>query len=209
MVTVVEPTALSVLLPNAFAQWLQPLDEDGEPEEQREFWMAATCDPTGHAIWLVSPASERAWPVARPRVRGNLVVDMGFVPPGSNGTYSVLWRTWVRAMFLPRMLQHVPDCDLERKARAMGAYSTVGTFELDGAVYAVEWHPGEIQVMDAVGSPVAVMRLGAHMVLERAAPGGSAAPVELLDRLRSRAIDVLGVAADDGRGPFALLPERS
>lgn len=91
----------------------------------------------------------------------------------------------------------------------MGAYSTVGTFELDGAVYAVEWHPGEIQVMDVVGSPVAVMRLGPHMVLERAAPGAGTAPVELLDRIRARAIDVLGVAADGGRGPFALLQERA
>jgi hypothetical protein len=206
--SIVEPMAMSALLPNTFAQWLQLFGKDGEPERQHEFQMAATCDPTGHAIWIVNPAAERAWPVARPRVRGNLVADMGFVPPGRNGTYSVLWRTWVRAMFLPRMLQHVPDCELQKEA-TVGAYSTVGTFELDGAFYAVEWHPGEIQVMDVVGSPVAVMRLGPHMVLERAAPGAGTAPAELLDRLRACAIDVLGAAAEDRRGPFALLPERT
>lgn len=201
----VQSTPLKVLAGQVFAEWSsgQAL---GAPE-----WhpMAATCAAGEHRIWLVNPQAQRAYPVASPLVVGNLVPDLRFEDHiARDQRYSLCWRVWVRAMFVPRVLEHLPSCvSVVQKGKSMPRISTLGTFRHEGVVYAVEWHPGEIRVTDAQGRDAAVMPFKAGKVLASAAPGASAAPADLLDLLRERAIGVLEAEAAQRRGPWAALEQ--
>lgn len=206
----VEPMALAALKPYIFGRWTLVLGGNGEHQHRREYPMVASCHSGQHVVWLLNVAAGRAFPEALPLVQGNLVPRMHFIKaPGNRRAYDPVWRGWVRAMFLPRLFDHVPDCveGLAGKAAAMANISTVGTFELGGAVYAVEWHPGEIRVTDAEGADAAVMQMDPDMVLLQAAPGAGSAPAEVLDLLWERTRDVMQAAAEHGRGPWATLPE--
>jgi hypothetical protein len=199
----VEPVMMSALEPHAFAQWSLVFNQ--QTEERGEMPMLATCHEGTHGIWMLNALVARAWPVAWPSVRGSLLADMKFiVPPGGVGGYSPFWRSYVRAMFYPRLLDHLPACRVRRvKESAVPSISTVGTFEFGGLVYAVEWHPDEIRVTDAEGQDVAFMAMSRDLQVGEAVPGRSA-PSELLDRLRQGAIEVLRAAAVNERGPWAL-----
>lgn len=199
----VEPVMTSALEPHAFAQWSLRFNQ--QTEEQGELRMLATCHDGTHGIWMLNAPVARAWPVAWPSVRGNLLADMKFiVPPGGAGGYSPFWRSYVRAMFYPRLLDHLPACGTRVvKEGSMPNISTVGTFAVDGQVYAVEWHPGEIRVTDADGHDMAFMSMGRDLHVGEAVPSRSA-PSVLLDRLRHGAIEVLRSAGTSGRGPWAL-----
>lgn len=199
----VEPVAVSALEPHAFAQWSLVFNQ--QTDERGEMPMLSTCHEGTHGIWMLNAQAARAWPVAWPSIRGSLLADMKFiVPPGGAGGYSAFWRSYVRAMFYPRLLDHLPACRARGvKESAMPHVSTVGTFEFDGQVYAVEWHPDEIRVTDADGQDVAFMSLSRDLEVGEAVPARSAAST-LMDRLRHSAVEVLRTAAVHDRGPWRL-----
>lgn len=191
---------MSRLRPLQFAAW------KGGARSVSQYLMVATCHGRHHQIWNVNVAGSVAVLVANPVVDGSLVSSMGFSRSLADDPRYEQWRSWVRAMFLPRAFDHRMTCT--GKERTLGAISTVGTFEFGGGVYAVESHPGEIRVTDAAGCDTAVIPFKTGAVLGTAAPGEGSAPAELLDAMRECAIRVLEQAADDGRGPWAMLERR-
>lgn len=207
--SVVEWTPWSHLAVHAFGRWMFISGQASQSPSLN--LMAATCIGGVHQIWLVNERADRAWPVASPHTVGYLVTEWSFADHiERDQRYAPLWKRWVRAMFVPRALAHLPRCDSivqKEEEEAMSCVSTLGTFTHDGEVYAVEWHPSEIRVTDAQGRDAAVMPFKTGRVLAVAAPGASAAPAELLDLLRERAIEVLEAEAAERRGPWAFLEQ--
>lgn len=206
----IKPTSLAGLVDSSIGAW--PWNARVDDKELVQVPMLATCVDGDHRIWLVNEVAGQAWPCARAQIVGNLVPDLRFEDHISREVgYSDSWRWWVRAMFVPRALEHAPACparpgcfdgsDMAVEG-SMPTMTTVGTFRLGAEVLAVEWHPEGIRVTGESGQTEATMRFKPGRVLDEAAPGGTA-PLARLQTIQELTAGVLESAAADGRGPWA------